>query len=285
MVFPLAFGTASSDSFLFCPQSNTMSAMRHNKIHFSCRVFLYLLSILVVLSGCMSVNRTKEAMGIPDGFVVFSFDDGPNVHADTTARLLDVLRKYDVQALFVLLGENVDRHPELARRIRDEGHLVVNHGYIDKWAVFMGAGEFTRNLLQGEEALAAALGGNPNLRLYRPQGGMYHKPQQKIWREKGYTLVPCTVRSYDAVEKKANREKVVKKTINSITKQGGGLIILHDARDSYIRMEKHLDRDPEGEFDRSWIPEMVEELIKLFLERGYRINGFDITEILNIETN
>jgi peptidoglycan/xylan/chitin deacetylase (PgdA/CDA1 family) len=259
--------------------------MRYNEIHLSRWAFLPLLFIPVVLSGCMSINRTREAMRIPDGFVIFSFDDGPNVHADTTARLLDVLREYDVRALFVLLGENVDRHPELARRIRDEGHLVVNHGYIDKWAVFMGAGEFTCNLLRGEEALTAALGGNLNLRLYRPQGGMYRKPQQKIWREKGYTLVPGTARPYDAVAKKTNREKIVKKIINSVTKQGGGLIMLHDARDSHTRMEKHLERDPESGFDRSWVPDMVEELIRLLIERGYRINGFDITGILDIETS
>jgi hypothetical protein len=50
-------------------------------------------------------------------------------------------------------------------------------------------------------------------------------------------------------------------------------------------MEKHLDRDPEGEFNRSWIPETVEEVIRLLLERGYRINGFDIAGILDIETS
>ncbi|MDR0624632.1 MAG: polysaccharide deacetylase family protein [Treponema sp.] len=250
--------------------------MRYTEIPFFCLAFF----IPVVLSGCMSINRTREAMRIPDGFVIFSFDDGPNAHTDTTARLLDVLRKYDIQALFVLLGENVDRYPELAGRIRDEGHLVVNHGYTDKWAAFMGAEEFTFNLLRGEETLD----GNLNLRLYRPQGGMYRKSQQKIWQEKGYTLVPATVRPCDAVKKKASREKIIKKIIDGVTKQGGGLIVLHDARDSYTRMEKYLDRDPEGEFNRSWIPEMVEELIGLLLERGYRVNGFDITEILDIET-
>jgi peptidoglycan/xylan/chitin deacetylase (PgdA/CDA1 family) len=180
-----------------------MNAMGDAKIHFfrpwalqTARALLPLLSV-AALSGCMSISRTKEAMRIPDGFVVFSFDDGPNGHADTTARLLDVLLKYDVRAMFVLLGENADRHPELVRRIRDEGHLVVNHGYSDKWAVFMGAGEFTGNLQRGEEALA--LKAEPGPRLYRPQGGLYRESQQKIWREKGYTLVPGTVRPCDAV--------------------------------------------------------------------------------------
>jgi peptidoglycan/xylan/chitin deacetylase (PgdA/CDA1 family) len=232
----------------------------------------------------MTINRTKDAMRIPDGFVIFSFDDGPNAREDTTARLLDVLRKHDIRALFVILGENAEHHPELVRRIRDEGHLVVNHGYSDKWAVFMGTGEFTRNLIRGEEALAAALGERPEPRLFRPQGGMYQKRHRKIWREKGYTMIPGTVRVYDAVEKGANRGKIIKKTINGVIRQRGGLILLHDARDSRTRMEEHLDRDPEGEFNRSWIPEAVEEIIRALVKQGYRLNGFDLAGILDIET-
>jgi peptidoglycan/xylan/chitin deacetylase (PgdA/CDA1 family) len=260
--------------------------MRYHRIYHPERVlFLLLTSMLLVLSGCMTINRTKETMHIPDGVVIFSFDDGPNAHADTTARLLDVLWKYDVRALFVLLGENVDQHPELVRRICDEGHLIVNHGYCDKWAVFMDAGEFTHNLIRGEDALAAALDGEPKPRLYRPQGGMYQKQQQRIWRERGYALVPGTVRLYDAAERGTGREKIIKKTLNSITRQGGGLILLHDARDSHTRMEKHLGRHPEGEFNRSWIPEMVEEIIRALIKQGYRINGFDIIGILDIETS
>jgi peptidoglycan/xylan/chitin deacetylase (PgdA/CDA1 family) len=256
--------------------------MRRHGTHHPGRVF-FLSFILVILSGCLTINRTREEMVIPQNTVIFSFDDGPNAHADTTARLLDVLWKYDIRALFVLLGENIDRHPELVRRIHDEGHLIVNHGYYDKWAVFMDAGEFTRNLIRGEEALIAALGGEPGSRLYRPQGGMYQKQQQGILRERGYILVPGTIRPCDAVKRRVDRDKIIKKTLNSITKQGGGLILLHDARDSHTRMEKHLARDPEGEFDRSWIPELVEELIRSLIDQGYQVNGFDITGVLTSE--
>jgi peptidoglycan/xylan/chitin deacetylase (PgdA/CDA1 family) len=254
--------------------------MRYHKIRHPGRV-LFLFLAPVLLSGCLTISRTREELLIPRDTVIFSFDDGPNAHADTTARLLDVLSRYDIRALFVLLGENVERHPELVRRIRDEGHLIVNHGYGDKWAIFMGDEEFTRNLIRGEEALTAVLGAEPAPRLYRPQGGLYQKQQQQIWREKGYTLVPGTARPCDAVESGSGRAKIMKKTLTSVTKQEGGLILLHDARDSHTRMEKHLDRDPEGEFNRSWIPETVEELIKTLINRGYRLNGFDIAGVFD----
>jgi len=56
-----------------------------------------------------------------------SFDDGP--HAEITPRILDLLAAHDARARFFLLGENVEKHPELVRRMVAEGHLIGNHSY------------------------------------------------------------------------------------------------------------------------------------------------------------
>ncbi|MBO4205331.1 polysaccharide deacetylase family protein [Micromonospora echinofusca] len=55
-----------------------------------------------------------------------TFDDGPNP-ADTL-RLLDVLRRHRVAAVFCLWGEHVDAHPGVVRRIVADGHTLCNHG-------------------------------------------------------------------------------------------------------------------------------------------------------------
>ncbi|WP_233624966.1 polysaccharide deacetylase family protein [Actinoplanes sp. ATCC 53533] len=61
-----------------------------------------------------------------DGAVVsFTFDDGPNP-ADTL-RLLDVLRRRHVRAVFCLVGDQVRAHPEVVRRIAAGGHVLCNH--------------------------------------------------------------------------------------------------------------------------------------------------------------
>jgi peptidoglycan/xylan/chitin deacetylase (PgdA/CDA1 family) len=57
--------------------------------------------------------------------VSFTFDDGPNP-ADTL-RLLEVLRRHHVTAVFCLVGDQVIAHPEVVRRIAAEGHLLCNH--------------------------------------------------------------------------------------------------------------------------------------------------------------
>lgn len=56
-----------------------------------------------------------------------SFDDGP--HPEHTPRLLDLLARFRARATFFLIGEQVERHPELVRRIVAEGHVIGNHSW------------------------------------------------------------------------------------------------------------------------------------------------------------
>lgn len=56
-----------------------------------------------------------------------SFDDGPD--PECTPRILDLLAAHGARASFFLLGKQVERHPELVRRMVEEGHLIGNHSY------------------------------------------------------------------------------------------------------------------------------------------------------------
>lgn len=59
--------------------------------------------------------------------MVLSFDDGPNPIA--TPLILTALRAQGVKATFFLIGERIERYPQLAARIVAEGHQVGNHSY------------------------------------------------------------------------------------------------------------------------------------------------------------
>ena len=235
-------------------------------------MFLLIISSFFI-STCQSINSSSAKLGVLPSYVIFSFDDGPNVQDDTTARLLDVLKKYNIHALFSLLGENAEAYPDLVRRIHDEGHYIVNHGYSDKFAVRMGKDEFRDNLLMGEAAISAALGSDMSPKLYRPHGGFYNNRQKTICFEEGYTIVSSSVRVYDAVLKNEGKEKAVRQTLEKIEKQNGGIILLHDGRDSNSRMEGEMKKTNHSAFDRSWIPEAAEEIILALLEKGYNLNG------------
>src|ERR1700743_576148 len=59
--------------------------------------------------------------------VALTFDDGPT--AGATDRVLDLLADLNVRAAFFVIGRNVEREPDLLRRIDAEGHLIGNHTY------------------------------------------------------------------------------------------------------------------------------------------------------------
>jgi peptidoglycan/xylan/chitin deacetylase (PgdA/CDA1 family) len=88
---------------------------------------------VLLLSGGLAVparaggpNTTVVDTARGHGDVVsFTFDDGPN--PPDTLRLLDVLRRRHVRAVFCLWGDHVREHPEVVRRIVRDGHVLCNH--------------------------------------------------------------------------------------------------------------------------------------------------------------
>ncbi|TQS42469.1 polysaccharide deacetylase family protein [Cryptosporangium phraense] len=57
--------------------------------------------------------------------VALTFDDGPDPR--WTPQVLALLRKYHVKATFCLIGVNVKAHPDLVRKIAQDGHTLCNH--------------------------------------------------------------------------------------------------------------------------------------------------------------
>jgi peptidoglycan/xylan/chitin deacetylase (PgdA/CDA1 family) len=75
-------------------------------------------------AGAPTPTVVDTARGHGD-VVSLTFDDGPN--PPDTLRLLDVLRRRHVRAVFCLWGDHVREHPEVVRRIAAEGHVLCNH--------------------------------------------------------------------------------------------------------------------------------------------------------------
>jgi peptidoglycan/xylan/chitin deacetylase (PgdA/CDA1 family) len=232
---------------------------------------LFLWLPLFIFTSCYSITHGKFDNDIPVKTVFFSFDDGPNAYEDNTVRLLDVLKKHNVRAVFALIGENAEAYPEIVRRIYEEGHFIVNHGYSGKLNNLMRRLEFRNNLVMGGQAINNALGFELLPKYYRPHGGFYYYWQKKICIEEGYHILPGNIRVYDAVISGRNSGNIVNRIIRGVNKNRGGFLLLHDARDSHFSMEKQLTRHPDGMFNRSWIPDVVEELIELLIDRGYTI--------------
>ena len=54
-----------------------------------------------------------------------TFDDGPT--EKVTREILEILKTENAKATFFCVGKNVEKHPDLFSRIKDEGHAVGNH--------------------------------------------------------------------------------------------------------------------------------------------------------------
>lgn len=71
------------------------------------------------------VTPAVQAHQVPGRVVTLSFDDGP--HAEWTPLVLDILKRRHVRAVFCVVGEMVDVHPDLVARIAAEGHRLCDH--------------------------------------------------------------------------------------------------------------------------------------------------------------
>jgi len=76
-------------------------------------------------------------------------------------RILALLAKHKLPATFCVPGHTALAYPDLAKRIRDEGHEIAHHGWVhENPAAFDEAGE-RRNLDRGLEALHKSAGVTP----------------------------------------------------------------------------------------------------------------------------
>ena len=65
--------------------------------------------------------------GDQPGMIALTFDDGPDPR--WTPAILDVLKQENVPATFFIIGKNGQAHPDLMKRIVNEGHEIGNHTF------------------------------------------------------------------------------------------------------------------------------------------------------------
>lgn len=61
--------------------------------------------------------------------VALTFDDGPTENVDQILPLLD---QYKAKATFFLIGNDIEKHPEEAKKLVEAGHQIGNHTYSHK---------------------------------------------------------------------------------------------------------------------------------------------------------
>lgn len=161
-----------------------------------------------------------------------TFDDGPI--PEVTPRVLDVLGRYNVKATFFMVGENVDKHPELFRQIIQSGHSVANHTYHHVKGLRMSVSAYLRELEQCEEAFVRHRGvAASSPLLFRPPYGRSWPCQRAAIAQKGYTIYLWDVLTHDyaATQSPERMVEIVKRYVRD-----GSIINFHDSLKSNERM-------------------------------------------------
>jgi len=160
--------------------------------------------------------------------VALTFDDGPS--PGVTPLVLDALRAGGVRATFFVLGEAVDRHPDLLRRVVAEGHAVGVHAYRHRPFVLLPLGEVAREIEETQEAVWRVCPGTELSSWLRPPHGF--KSPGVLWavRRSGCRLAAwgLDVRDY----READPARLAARVLGTV--RPGAIILLHDGPGSSV---------------------------------------------------
>ena len=127
-------------------------------------------------------------MGDPGEKKLFlTFDAG--YENGCTAQILDTLKEHQVPAAFFLVGNYLEKEPDLVRRMVGEGHIVGNHTmHHPDMSKIADPQAFAKELSE-LEVLYEELVGHAMPKYYRPPQGCYSEANLKQAKALGYKTV------------------------------------------------------------------------------------------------
>jgi peptidoglycan/xylan/chitin deacetylase (PgdA/CDA1 family) len=153
--------------------------------------------------------------------VALTFDDGPI--PGNTEKILEILKLYKIQAAFFCIGNRIADHPDLAKRIHEDGHLLGNHSYWHRVTFdLQTARKIEQELIDTDDVIQRSVGIKPNF--FRPPFGVSNPMVAKAVKKRGYRTIGWSVRSMDTLGK--NSSIVLDRVTKSV--KGGDIILLHD---------------------------------------------------------
>jgi peptidoglycan-N-acetylglucosamine deacetylase len=180
--------------------------------------------------------------------IYLTFDDGPT--PEITEWVLEELKKYNAKATFFCIGDNVEKYPEIFKKIINEGHSIGNHtfNHLNGWRT--STAEYLENVNLCESSILN-LKSNPsvserakqilNLKsaIFRPPYGKIKLSQSRKLRQLGYKIIMWDVLSADfdsSISKEKCLDNVIKYT------KSGSIIVFHDSTKAFPNLEYTLPK-------------------------------------------
>lgn len=204
-----------------------------------------------ILEPCVNPYRQVygKSLGRLDSGVALTFDDGPS---EDTPALLDLLKAEGVKATFFVIGRQIEKYPEVVRRIAAEGHQLGNHTYSHPNLMLCTPERTRRELERVQQQIQDLTGQKPTF--WRPPFGFRSPWTQPVASKLGLRCALWTINPRDFQD--PGTDVIVERTMTRVDK--GVIVLLHDG------LEK-----------RGQTLESTRELIRLVREKNFAFVRLD----------
>lgn len=184
--------------------------------------------------------------------VYLTFDDGPSKN---TEKILDILKKYKIQATFFVVGKEDDFSIEMYQRIMKEGHTLGMHSYShDYTQIYKSKKAFFQDLRKIDNLLYKATG--EHAVYYRFPGGSSNtvsKVSMKILasglEKRGKVYFDWNAMSGDASGKSLTKKQMINNVLEDVEIHNTSVVLMHDTADK----DKTVDM----------LPSLLDKLLKM----------------------
>lgn len=237
-------------------------------------LFLFALTVLYFVPrymahGLGSQHGTLRSVLFPFKAVALTFDDGPC--PVWTPRVLEVLKRQQVKATFFMVGENIEKYPELALEVARHGHTVGVHSHTHRFLPLLSHSDLMSELDRAAQAFEAVFGRKPQF--FRPPWGAYNRLVLDSARERGYLTVLWT----RSAEDWRNHGVEAITALASTDVRLGEIILMHDAG-NYPRPPVGVDPAQaalEGKQSREQTVAALDPIIEGIEEQGFQFKTLD----------
>lgn len=183
--------------------------------------------ILKAVASHLTWNGPREVDGTPA--VYLTFDDGP--HPEITREVMRILDRFSAPAAFFCVGQNLERHPDVAIELRAAGHRIGNHLHRHESGWETPTWAYLRSFLACRNLVGDA-------RLFRPPYGRITRQQADALRHHT-EIVMWDVLSGDWDASQTPRDCFDRLRTHT---RPGAIVVFHDSERAAPRMLEVLPR-------------------------------------------
>ncbi|MFN3752465.1 polysaccharide deacetylase family protein [Flavobacterium sp.] len=185
--------------------------------------------------------------------VFLTFDDGPI--PEITDWTLAQLKKHNAKATFFCIGDNIQKHPEIFEKIKENDHAIGNHtfNHLKGWETSVE--DYIENTQKCSETIANAILQTPNSKLFRPPYGKIKPSQANALRKLGYKIIMWDIISMD-YDQAVSPEKCLNNVLKNI--ESGSIIVFHDSVKAWQNLQYALPKTLEYLNEKGFVCEKID---------------------------